>query len=274
MVRRGRAQSPFTLFSFQDIITSVTGIFVLVTLMLAYELSCRTPSFSEGLEPKQEDVTGLRQAVADMQQEVQSLQTTLDDQSRPIRALAQKSVNELRSEVNDRDRQAMGLAEDVNKLASALDDANAKHSPTPEEDRRRAANQAELKHLQQKLAEYRRKAETIKSEDWLVFRANDQIPNRAWIVDATADRIQTIPLRPGLEGASFKGPALLRHQQFQVWAQAQGGDQSYFLLLIRPSGADEYAPLRKILEATHAGMGYDVLGEDRRLVPPGAEAVP
>ena len=39
--RRVVASTAFSLFSFQDIITSVTGIMVLVTLMLALELITR-----------------------------------------------------------------------------------------------------------------------------------------------------------------------------------------------------------------------------------------
>jgi len=38
MSRRSRRNSPFSLFAFQDIITSVTGIMILVTMMLALEL--------------------------------------------------------------------------------------------------------------------------------------------------------------------------------------------------------------------------------------------
>ena len=40
--RRSARQSAFSLFSFQDIITSVTGIMVLITLLLAVELINRT----------------------------------------------------------------------------------------------------------------------------------------------------------------------------------------------------------------------------------------
>ena len=44
MSRRGRARSAFSLFSFQDIITCVSGIIILITLLLAVDLSQRKQS--------------------------------------------------------------------------------------------------------------------------------------------------------------------------------------------------------------------------------------
>ena len=41
-MRRSQKGQPFTLFSFQDIMTSVCGIVVLITLLLALELTRRS----------------------------------------------------------------------------------------------------------------------------------------------------------------------------------------------------------------------------------------
>ena len=38
MTRRRKTQTPFSLFAFQDIITSITGIMILITLLIALEL--------------------------------------------------------------------------------------------------------------------------------------------------------------------------------------------------------------------------------------------
>ena len=42
MSRRRRRSAPFSLFAFQDIITSVTGIMLVITMLLALELLERT----------------------------------------------------------------------------------------------------------------------------------------------------------------------------------------------------------------------------------------
>ena len=71
MVQRGQRTSPFSLFSFQDIITCVSGIFILITLMLVLQLVQRKqakPQFDAS-----EIAAQLRAAIAAAEAEVNRL---------------------------------------------------------------------------------------------------------------------------------------------------------------------------------------------------------
>ena len=80
MSRRGkrhREEAPTSFFSFQDIIASVTGIMLLVTLLLSMELMTRT----EGGQAQvpEVDVEGLAQRLQEAKARRERLQATLAD---------------------------------------------------------------------------------------------------------------------------------------------------------------------------------------------------
>lgn len=72
MSQRGRAGAAFSLFSFQDIITSVTGIMILVTLILALELIQRKEA--SPTEKTEEIIEDLDSTVAEMQKRIEVVQ--------------------------------------------------------------------------------------------------------------------------------------------------------------------------------------------------------
>ena len=80
MVRRRKKQVTFSLFAFQDIITSVTGIMILATLMLAVEFIQRI----DGAPPRQTEkiAARLRQSL----EESQSLEQSIAEKGAHVKA--------------------------------------------------------------------------------------------------------------------------------------------------------------------------------------------
>ena len=81
MGRRKRAAAPFSLFAFQDIITSVTGLLLLITMLMAVDL---VQNLSRAAAAPQEQKSTqvakmLRQAVSDGTSELDRLQKLLDE---------------------------------------------------------------------------------------------------------------------------------------------------------------------------------------------------
>src|SRR5436190_2084488 len=79
MARRGRrsAESPMSFFSFQDIITSVTGILILVTLLMSLELVTRAQVQSIP-SPTNEELASVSQRVRRAQGEKDALSANND----------------------------------------------------------------------------------------------------------------------------------------------------------------------------------------------------
>src|SRR5689334_22415324 len=68
-MRRGRGGNPFSLFAFQDIITSVSGIFIVIVLLLSLELIQRPAHSSPAASsPINELTEAIRKAEAELQQ--------------------------------------------------------------------------------------------------------------------------------------------------------------------------------------------------------------
>ena len=81
-MRRRRRESGFSLFAFQDIITSVTGIMILVTLVLAIELIERTESSPKVMTAQTTDQ--LKSQIVANEKEIQSLESISQDHTTTV----------------------------------------------------------------------------------------------------------------------------------------------------------------------------------------------
>src|SRR5688572_28379815 len=85
MSRRGRGGTPMSFFAFQDIITSVTGIMILVTLILALEFiqksegspKNQTKQITEELTAAVQQTAAMKMTVAAAQEEISKLRAAL-----------------------------------------------------------------------------------------------------------------------------------------------------------------------------------------------------
>jgi hypothetical protein len=89
MGRRRSGSPPISLFSFQDIITSVTGIMILVTLLMSVEL-VRRPLQEH--RPKSSDATPTEESANSPSQELAELQRRKDRNDQAMRELETAST--------------------------------------------------------------------------------------------------------------------------------------------------------------------------------------
>ena len=77
---RKRKGAPFSLFAFQDAITSVCGVVVLITLMLALELTRRVADDTpEQNDPVAAQVKELRAKIAAEREDIEALESAAPD---------------------------------------------------------------------------------------------------------------------------------------------------------------------------------------------------
>ena len=75
MTRKSHNNSPISLFAFQDIITSVTGVFLLMTLLMAVELASRETMQQSAVSA--EEIERLTVSVEELEAEVSQLRGNL-----------------------------------------------------------------------------------------------------------------------------------------------------------------------------------------------------
>ena len=73
---RKKSSAPFSLFAFQDAITSVCGVVVLITLLLAVQLTTRAIDEEENVESNARRVQEIREESEARRQAIKTLEET------------------------------------------------------------------------------------------------------------------------------------------------------------------------------------------------------
>src|SRR5687767_1677296 len=118
MSRRGRGGTPISLFSFQDIITSVTGIMILITLILALEVIQNTEKSPQN---RTQELTAELQQAAQQAASVQTTVAATQAEIEKLRANLTSSETELLATVKVDSAQVSRQLQDLAELSKLLD---------------------------------------------------------------------------------------------------------------------------------------------------------
>jgi len=264
-MRRRRAEGPvISLFAFQDIITSVTGILLLVTLMLALELIEHDGRSAASVADDAAD--RLRQLTAALSAERDALRARA---AAPVSTSALTEA-ELGRRVAYAKEEVDAAAKKNQTLTQKRDDAN----------RKREASEAALFDLRDALAEAERlDAETeelrkeAKKPKGLVGRVP---PQGGWLIDVSGTRITAAPLKIKATPPSFPvasgDPDPERPDEttrrFARWSSEPDVAGSYLLLVVRPSGIHRFQHIEGLFSTKGRAFGFEPVGEDEAVTPP------
>jgi hypothetical protein len=263
--RRKRAGSGVSFFAFQDIITSVVGIFVLITLIMVLELA-QTVAESNATSPQT-----ISQAVLDslaaLELEVTELQAQFDHQN----AAQSKSAdtNRFNREQQLQDGSAK-LKEIEARLARSLEIAADSRQSLKEAKKTEQSLMAESKavesdrkkvdDLQSQRKKIQRYSSVMEIEKPIVFREQtDQSrfvvlirleDSKIWISDSLEKREQT-----------FSGNS--RIQSLQSWLARVDLNKRQVFLVVKASSVDDFEAVQKSLDDSQANWGFDVSAADQ-----------
>lgn len=279
MSRRNR-QAAFSLFSFQDIVTSVTAILILIVLILSLEMIDRTAAAAAGSSGATR--TGLVQAVMGLQE----LLLTLESHA-PVKAgltpLATKTAAEVEREmqvVADQLARAVGeasTAEAIERRAAARAQEMSEKLRQQEavvgriDATRQTAADADSEATRRALENERERERLVKKRQQiagqpqagteLVFNAPPQSDKQPWLVEVAADGVATVRL--GSNEKRFLGAANSPTSGVAAWVQSLRPGADYALMLVRPSGVEDYDSVREFLQKHGIDFGIDFIGEDQ-----------
>lgn len=278
MPRRGRRNSPFSLFSFQDIITSVTAILILIVLILSLELVTRksrdaaaSPAMTRA--SLEESITDLEKLAARLEQKAAmpsaaARRRAVAEIDRDIRITldqieAAKGDLETAERINDAAQSEARVA--ATRLEAARSDAaEAERRATEAEDiageaaRVAAANERDRQHLE---AERERRRDKPSPGTELVFNAPPDDGRQPWLLEVSVDGCAALALGTGMVQAL--GPETGPGSPFSVWADSLRTAEHYVLLLVRPSGTDRFDAVRSALRDRNITIGIDFIGEEQ-----------
>lgn len=277
---RKTSGSAFSLFSFQDIITSVTAILILIMLLLALELARQQATAAAGDPGATRE--RLERIAADLEANVARLQEDLaaareaEWDRRPRdewQHLARQATERLDLARLRRDDAASTLRaaerarlEAESRLAARDDDKKRLETLRG----RVAEDQAEADRLEREnAAERDRQAkrrqeieERPKSGTELVFNRPADASRRPWLVELSSDGIVVVLL--GTNSRESLGAASTAGGPFTKWLSRLQPLGDYCLLLMRPSASSVLLDdVESQLNAAGVAYGIDFIGEDQ-----------
>jgi hypothetical protein len=267
MPRRGRAAPPISLFSFQDIITSVAGIIILMTLMLAMELLQRklsgTPSDVSVL------VAPLRQQLAAATQERERLKTRLEQQAADAQQLVAASPQRLEQEQAAAEELARRLEQELQALTPQEQEAKRRVEQARSADAAQIAERQRLAELREKIQEQKDETQRLRQQNRIIYNPAPGNSKAAWLVDLSADRLQAAALGKTAPPQVFAGvSATARIRSFLEWAKLRDAGREYFVLLVRPSAVTAFDEVYKELRAAGFDIGFDCIAADVSVIDP------
>lgn len=264
MKRRRKKMNAVSFFAFQDIITAVVGIFVLITLIMVLELA-QTVSEAKA-SPATTISPDIIASLASLREEVMQLESQQSLLSRSANSRA--AINEFNREdivaelelqieqTNDRIERAEQIARESKQ---SLVQAKKVHEQMIAESKAAESERHELEDLQDKRQELERYSSVLEIDQPLIFRDTTQ-DNRWLVLVQLVDH--KIKVSESQANQSYEYSGLLRIERFEQWLSSVNLAQVHILVIIKPSGVDDFAEIKSALQSSSARFGFDLASEE------------
>ncbi len=242
--------------------TSIVGIFVLIILIMVLELVQTTSASSPSYESISREVLA---SLALLESEVSSLQAEYDSLQQS--QSASTDINRLNAPQRERDLQLQILEandrlsrshQTIEDLKQALIKAEQVHQTIIAEGLAAEADREKLEDLLAKRAEVQKYASVLETDHPVVYR-DKTIEGRNLVLIRLQDG--KIMITDSANGSNQTFSGTLRIQQFHQWFATLDIESRQFLLIVNPSGVNDYVEVAATLEKRGAAYGFDVVGE-------------
>jgi len=255
MSRKRKQVEAFSLFAFQDIITSVTGIIILITLFLAIELMERTENTPEKQTVEMAEQT--EETSEALQQEIAKYKKILESNVQGISELPSTDPDTLKRMVAENEEKQKQLdgkiansqkqLEKKTKEAKVLSDRESKEGAEGDAEQRRLA--AAIEELEKKLKKL--------SSSRLVFNEGE-LGKNTWIVEVNKNGFRCAQI-----GVSSAPRTFSTQSNFLTWLKSNSAFQIYFC--VKPNGINSFNVLQDKIPS-RVKYGYRPVGLGQRVL--------
>lgn len=273
--RRKKKVTSFSLFAFQDIITSVTGIVIIMVLLLTLELVDR-PVQADSLSA--ETYQQLNQSIESINKQIEQFRSSTMQQEEMIREVAKTSSPELNNEIDE-------LKQDLQDLRDEIENIETAHRQLEENSRKIDVSEAEqqemlddILQLQAEVDRLRSAIEQVESKNRIVFSVPKGHQRNGWLVVVGKEMIRIAPFGRAQPPIVFRssGGVLSRTsavKAFAGWIEDNRAAVRYLLVIIRPRGVSAFDELEPMIREMNIDYGFDLIAEDERVLDPEKGAV-
>jgi hypothetical protein len=247
-----RTELKISLFSFQDIITSVTGVMILLTLLLALELVENA---------QQSPAIQTTELVNDLQEQIAVASAELEDLKKRINA---SSTELSQSTTTDKDAIKLEIQELQKKIAEMnlnQDNLNKKKDNLTKTKKKLEVTKKSLKEME---AERKTLEDEIKKANERLFKIGDGVmvlvePRKndrrdPWTVEFFGSKIMVSSV-----GTTVRQDSFSKVSMFQNWLNNKKPREVYFYLLVHEDGIEHFRQVKVDLLNKGYDYGIDLL---------------
>ncbi len=257
-MRRGGGPA-ISLFSFQDIITSVMGILLFVALLLALQLvqaAARVQEIATEAGPTDDEIRSLEQKKAELEQELQRMMQASQDYgeiSPEATAALRRHVEELAERLREiEERTEKEFSRGNREMREGADEI--------------AAMTRQIEQLDRELARVDAQLRRVGMMKELTFTISGFEDSNRYVLDLGQNAWTVTRLSRTGESAVLErwtgGVAERMSQAFGWCDRRRAGD--YVFLLVRPSAREEAWNILDRLRSRGIPRGFEPLGEDQQ----------
>jgi len=257
--QRGKSDPPVTLFAFQDVMTSVIGIIILIVLMLALQTSILADA-AGSLEPGGEEASHMAQRVAELKRRESLANARMSAaKDSAISSDAESgltAVTRERAYLADLFRQIEKTDRDVEVEYERLRASVIGGGDVAGVIEQVVDAQQGVDRLKGELdaARMNRRLTYISMQSFAKSPVLVEIGETAWRVAGAANSAMALTLSDSdIES---------RHEVLAAFLEGFPPSDHYVLLIIKPSGVLQYERIRSWLSAERYDVGVDLLPED------------
>jgi hypothetical protein len=263
MSRRKRNNNGrFSLFAFQDIITCIMGIMLLLTLIMCLQIS--TTMGTTGAPDTAAIVQRMQQQSIELTAEVSRLETEVGVQLNQLNAGAISDVSLLKQRMQHLDDDNQRAQQRVRNLWEQKANADASLTRLRETNQQNQNRPQLTQQLQQQNAQLKEQLEQMRQGDRVVYNAHDSATAECWLVELAG----TSSFQAALIGQKQKPLTFSSHAALKSWIEKQHRRGAAFLLLIRPAAADMLEVFAEELRQQNVVFGFDLLPPDTVAIDP------
>lgn len=262
-MKRRRTENPFSLFAFQDIITAVTGILIMITLILALNISGQPAQTAEQGEPSNPisnaDLESIRK-------QLEQLEKKVKNQDSALQMVSGKSDQQLKDEIKQFEQSQASIRTRIEAQRKLTETAKELlHKLNTENDGQLAS---QLDEKLKKIEAMLKQLESLQDGSRLVYQVKSSSSKTAWFVDVTDGDLLAAKAGIKQTPVKFSGNSLEeRIQAFRNWAQNLKSSERYVILLVRPKGIASYKAIRG-LNIPRIEFGVDLISNDVIVIDP------
>ena len=263
MSRRRRKSAPFSLFAFQDIITSVTGIMLVITMLLALELLERT----DASPPRATAAISkdLKQSIEAADREIDELEQRLKKKEERLAGAASVSPTQLRRQIGDLEDANRRLRNRISQSRQRDQQTQDRVAKVQQQQQQETSRQRQqrLADLLQQASRKRQQLKKLRKSNRVIFNPAPGNPKTPWLVEISDRRLIVA------ESGVVARPRLFADvATFLDWARQQDSQSAYFVLLLKPDGIEPFREAKAGLDKAGFDIGFDLLSVGQTVIDP------